>query len=51
MQGTQIQGTFWREAAERYDEQMREGAVYILRKFQVGYGLCRGQVCWGCCAS
>ncbi|KAF5842842.1 hypothetical protein DUNSADRAFT_4726 [Dunaliella salina] len=34
-EGTQIQGTFWRDAAEKYDEQMREGAVYILRKFQV----------------
>eukprot|EP00983_Pelagomonas_calceolata_P124939 1161163-Pelagomonas_calceolata.AAC.2 len=36
--GTQIQGTFWRDAAEKYDEQMREGAVAETHEEQVRGG-------------
>lgn len=29
-QGTQIEGTFWRDAAERMDGVLREGAAYVI---------------------
>ncbi|KXZ50509.1 hypothetical protein GPECTOR_16g684 [Gonium pectorale] len=33
--GEQIQGTFWRGAAERYADQLVEGKVYIFSRFKV----------------
>ncbi|GFR46347.1 hypothetical protein Agub_g7919 [Astrephomene gubernaculifera] len=33
--GSQIQGTFWRAAAERYSDQLMEGRVYFFHKFKV----------------
>jgi hypothetical protein len=33
-QGAQIQGTFWRAAASRYDAQLQEGRVYVFHRFK-----------------
>ncbi|KAG2486706.1 hypothetical protein HYH03_014635 [Edaphochlamys debaryana] len=33
--GAQVQGTFWRAAAERYSEQLQEGRVYVFNRFKV----------------
>ena len=35
LQGVQIQGTFWREQADQYEQVLQEGAVYVLSKFSV----------------
>lgn len=53
LQGTEIQGTFWREAADRWADNLREGGVYYISRFDIKvadktYSKASGGLCCHC---